>query len=48
MENGNKFLSGKRIEPFKHDRKGNAATFFHHMIVCPYVATKTEEKEPGK
>jgi hypothetical protein len=32
----------------KYDRKGDTATIFHHIIVCPYVATKTSEKEPGK
>jgi hypothetical protein len=32
----------------KHDRKGNVATIFRHVIVCLYVAIKTEEGEPGK
>jgi hypothetical protein len=47
IDKGGKFCEESGWSHIKHDRKSNAATLFHHMIVCPYVVTKTEE-EPGK
>jgi hypothetical protein len=45
---GNTFCQESAWSHIKHDRKRNAATIFHHMIVCAYMAAKTEEEEPGK
>jgi hypothetical protein len=48
IDKGNNFYQESVWSHAKHDRKGSAATIFHHMIVFPYVATKTQEEEPEK